>query len=64
MVALAQSADASRGVLRNEAGFANADTVARFLKDEEMQESVRGGVILVDEASQLGTRDMLRVFEV
>ena len=64
VVALAQSADASRGVLRNEAGFANADTVARFLKDEEMQESVRGGVILVDEASQLGTRDMLRVFEV
>ena len=29
-----------------------------------MQESARGGVILVDEASQLGTRDMLRVFDV
>jgi len=64
VVALAQSADASRGVLRQEAGFANADTVARFLKDEEMQESARGGVVLVDEASQLGTRDMLRVFDV
>src|SRR5271157_3494359 len=39
VVALAQSVKASRKVLRQEAGFANADTVARFLKDEEMQES-------------------------
>lgn len=29
-----------------------------------MQKSARGGVVLVDEASQLGTRDMLRVFDV
>jgi conjugative relaxase-like TrwC/TraI family protein len=64
VVALAQSVKASREVLREEAGFADADTVARFLKDPEMQESARGGVILVDEASQLGTRDMLKVFDV
>jgi hypothetical protein len=64
VVALAQSVKASREVLREEAGFANADTVARFLKDQEMQESARGGVILVDEASQLGTRDMAKVFDV
>jgi conjugative relaxase-like TrwC/TraI family protein len=63
VVALAQSVKASREVLRNEAGFAQADTVARFLKDEEMQETARNGVILVDEASQLGTRDMISVFE-
>jgi conjugative relaxase-like TrwC/TraI family protein len=63
VVAVAQSVKASREVLRQEAGFATADTVARFLKDQEMQESARGGVILVDEASQLGTRDMLRVFD-
>ena len=63
VVALAQSVQASREVLRQEAGFASADTVARFLKDKEMQESARGGVVLVDEASQLGTRDMLRVFD-
>jgi conjugative relaxase-like TrwC/TraI family protein len=63
VVALAQSVKASREVLREEAGFADADTVARFLKDPEMQESARGGVILVDEASQLGTRDMLKIFE-
>ncbi|MBX9580288.1 MAG: relaxase domain-containing protein [Gemmataceae bacterium] len=63
VVALAQSVKASREVLREEAGFATADTVARFLKDREMQEAARGGVILVDEASQLGTRDMLKVFD-
>ena len=64
VVALAQSIKASRGVLRNEAGFGNADTVARFLTDQEMQESARNGVILVDEASQLGTRDMNRIFDI
>ena len=64
VVALAQSVKASREVLRDEAGFATADTIARFLKDEEMQESARNGVILVDEASQLGTRDMFQLFEV
>jgi conjugative relaxase-like TrwC/TraI family protein len=64
VVALAQSVKASREVLRNEAGFAEADTVARFLKDEAMQASAADGVILVDEASQLGTRDMLQIFDV
>ena len=64
VVALAQSVKASREVLRQEAGFAQADTVARFLKDEDMQASAKGGVILVDEASQLGTRDMVQVFDV
>jgi len=64
VVALAQSVKASREVLREEAGFATADTVARFLKDKEMQEAARGGVILVDEASLLGTRDMLHMFDV
>eukprot|EP00456_Euglypha_rotunda_P013378 TRINITY_DN139_c0_g1_i1.p1 TRINITY_DN139_c0_g1~~TRINITY_DN139_c0_g1_i1.p1 ORF type:complete len:898 (+),score=195.59 TRINITY_DN139_c0_g1_i1:2884-5577(+) len=64
VVALAQSVKASREVLRNEAGLANADTVARFLKDRDMQQSARDGVILVDEASLLGTRDMLGVFDV
>lgn len=64
VIALAQSVKASREVLREEAGFAEADTVARFLKDKEMQAGAKDGVILVDEASQLGTRDMLRVFDV
>ena len=64
VVAIAQSVKASREVLRQEAGFLNADTVARFLKDQDMQASARDGVILVDEASQLGTRDMNGLFEV
>jgi AAA domain/TrwC relaxase len=63
VVALAQSVKASREVLREEAKFAGADTVARFFKDEQMQESARDGVILVDEASQLGTRDTAQLFD-
>jgi protein O-GlcNAc transferase len=51
-------------VLRQEAGFASANTIARFLNDEAMQQSAKGGVILVDEASQLGTRDMNQLFAV
>ena len=64
VVAIAQSVKASREVLRQEAGFETADTVAMFLKDKQMQEAARNGVILVDEASQLGTVDMMKVFEV
>ena len=62
VVALAQSAAASRGVLREEAGLKDADTVARFLQDHETQEAARGGVILVDEASLLGARTLSEVF--
>ncbi|MCZ2341355.1 MAG: relaxase domain-containing protein [Bacteroidales bacterium] len=64
VVALAQSVKASREVLHQEVGFDTADTVARFLKDTQMQGSAKDGVILVDEASQLGTRDMHAVFTV
>ena len=63
VVALAPTAEASRGVLRQEARFADADTVARFLRDRTMQERARRGVILVDEASLLSTKDMLRLFD-
>src|SRR3984893_15570449 len=63
VVALAQSVKASREVLRQEAGFAEADTVARFLKDAQIQETGRNRVMLVDEARQLCTRDMLQLFD-
>ena len=63
VVALAQSVKA-RDVLREQAGFASAETVAMFLKSEPLQQSANGGVILVDEASLLGTRDMGHLFEV
>lgn len=62
VVALAPTTPAA-GVLRTEAGFAHADTVARFLVDTAMQEHAAGGVVLVDEASLLGTRDMNRLFD-
>jgi len=62
-VAIAPSAAAGRSVLREEAGFANADTVARFLRDERLREQARGGLILLDEASLIGTRDTLALFE-
>jgi conjugative relaxase-like TrwC/TraI family protein len=58
----APSAEASRGVLR-EVGFADADTVARLLVDERLQERTRGQVIWIDEAGLLGTRTMAHVFD-
>jgi conjugative relaxase-like TrwC/TraI family protein len=61
-VVLAPSADASRGVLRNE-GFQDADTVARFLTDEKFQQTAKNGVIWVDEAGLMGIRQVREVFD-
>lgn len=61
VLTLAPSAAASRDVLRSE-GFGDADTVARLLVDSELQESARNGVMWVDEAGLLGTRQMGQVF--
>lgn len=58
---LAPSASASRGTLRAE-GFTAADTVSQFLASERLQDSARGGVILVDEAGLLGSRSMHKLF--
>ena len=63
VVALAQSTKA-RDVLREQAGFATAETVAMFLKSQPMQQYAQSGVILVDEASLLGTRDTSRLFDI
>ncbi len=63
VVMLAPSAAASREVLKAE-GFANADTVARFLLSAKDQAKAKGGVIWVDEAGLISTRDMHRLFEV
>jgi hypothetical protein len=62
-VVLAPSAEASRGVLHAE-GFKEADTVARLLGDRSMQGQAKDGVIFVDEAGLLGTRDMRALLEV
>ena len=58
----APSADASRGVLRRE-GFADADTVARLLVDQELQQRIRGQVLWIDEAGLLGSKAMRQVFD-
>jgi conjugative relaxase-like TrwC/TraI family protein len=61
IVMLAPSAEASRGVLRRE-GFAEADTLARFMTDEAMQERAKGGFIWLDEAGMAGTRTINGLF--
>jgi conjugative relaxase-like TrwC/TraI family protein len=63
ILAVAPTAEASRGVLRQE-GFASADTVKRLLVDREFQRSLRGNVLWVDEAGMLGNRDLLDLFSV
>jgi conjugative relaxase-like TrwC/TraI family protein len=60
--AFAPSAEASRVVLR-EAGFENADTIAKLLQDPERQRELDGGVIWIDEAGLVGTPTMAKVFE-
>ena len=51
------------GVLRRD-GFAEAQTVARLIADKKAQEAVRGGLLVIDEAALVGTRDMKEVFRV
>lgn len=63
VTAIAPSSGASRGVLR-EKGFKGADTIAKFLKDREMQQRAKGQVILVDEASLIGVKTMNNIFSV
>ena len=58
----APSARASRGVLK-EKGFENADTVARLLLDDKLQQSLQGQMIWIDEAGMIGTRTMSRIFD-
>jgi conjugative relaxase-like TrwC/TraI family protein len=58
--AFSPTAEASRGVQRSE-GFANADTVARFLVDPDMQGRVKNSVIWIDEAGTLGVRQMAQL---
>src|SRR5947207_4922561 len=57
----APSAEASRGVLRSEAGFANAETVEALLQSSKLQEQIRDHVIWIDEAGLLGSRTLVRV---
>lgn len=49
----APSSEAAKEVLRGE-GFENADTVARLLLDKELQDSIKGQVLWIDEAGRGG----------
>lgn len=60
IIALAPSAEASRGVLR-EAGFENANTIAAFLSSKKLQLAAQNNVILIDEASQVGIGTMIQI---
>lgn len=60
--AFAPSARASRRTLRD-AGFEDADTVARLLVDEDLQRRLAGQVVLIDEAGLLGMKTTARLFE-
>lgn len=53
---------AARDVLRKE-GFAAAETLQRLLLDSEMQKSVAGSVLWVDEAGLISVPDMARLCE-
>ncbi len=57
---LAPTAEAAHDVLRAKEGF-DAETLASFLIDKNAQESAKDGVIWVDEAALVGTRDMAAV---
>ena len=54
--------EAARGTLRAE-GFREANTVEHMLSNEVLHRRMQGQVIWIDEAGQLGTREMRRVFE-
>ena len=41
-----------------------AATVARFLIDTRMQDRLEGGVLILDEAGQVGTRDAAKLFQI
>lgn len=59
---VAPTSQASRGVLKSE-GFENADTVAKLLVDQKMQQKLKGNVLWVDEAGLLGTQDMTALLD-
>lgn len=62
VMVVAPTAQASRGVLQEE-GFKNAETVAKLLTDQKMQQNLKGQVLWVDEAGLLGTKDMAALLD-
>lgn len=61
--AFAPSSAASRQVQRDD-GFEKATTIAELLQSKKLQESVKDGVIWVDEAGMVGNKTMNQVIQV
>lgn len=61
-VLLAPTTKASRNVLRD-AGFKDATTVASFLLDKALQSRAKRGLVWIDEAGLLGTRQLSELLE-
>jgi conjugative relaxase-like TrwC/TraI family protein len=61
--AFAPSSAASRQVQRDD-GFENATTIADLLQSKKLQDSVKNGVIWLDEAGMVGNQTMNQVIEV
>ncbi|GAB4002093.1 hypothetical protein GCM10028807_59950 [Spirosoma daeguense] len=59
---VAPTAQASRGVLRDE-GFDKAETVSLLLSDPKRQDALQGQVLWVDEAGLLGNADMTALLD-
>lgn len=62
LIVVSPGADNARGNLRAEK-FDGAETVAKLLVSPQMQEKLKGQVLMVDEAGLLGTKDMLGLLE-
>ncbi|WP_246859306.1 MobF family relaxase [Spirosoma sp. KCTC 42546] len=59
---VAPTAQAARGVLRDE-GFSETETVAKLLSSLELQAALADGVLWVDEAGLLNTKDMTALLQ-
>jgi len=61
--AFAPSSAASRQVQRAD-GFKNATTIADLLQNEQLQKSVKDGVIWIDEAGMVGNKTMNSIIDI
>jgi conjugative relaxase-like TrwC/TraI family protein len=61
--AFAQSSTASRGELRK-VGFKEAETLAKLFKSEKLQSQLHRQVMLVDEAGQVSSKDLRKLFDI
>jgi len=64
VMVIAPTSDAAHGVLKEQEGFEQAETVARFLIDKKLQDNLYQQVLWVDEAGMLGTNDMKQILQI